>query len=57
MRWASPTGSMRALDPAGVVLCQEVLGLRCRGGALDALARPVVVNSRGDRVGSGRAVA
>jgi L-asparaginase II len=50
-------GAMRALDPAGVVLCQEVLGLRCSGGALDSLARPVVVNSRGDRVGSGRAVA
>jgi L-asparaginase II len=50
-------GAMRALDPAGVTLVREVLGLACHGDALETLARPVVVNSRGERVGRGRAVA
>jgi L-asparaginase II len=50
-------GAMRALDPAGVMLAREVLGLACSGDALESLARPVVANSRGERVGSGRATA
>ena len=50
-------GAMRALDPAGVTLVREVLGLGCHGSALDVLAQPVVVNSRGERVGTGSAVA
>jgi L-asparaginase II len=50
-------GAMRALDPAGVTLAREVLGLHCSGDALERLARPVVANSRGERVGSGRASA
>jgi L-asparaginase II len=50
-------GAMRALDPAGVLLVREVLGLACHGDALGRLARPVVTDSRGEAVGSGRATA
>jgi L-asparaginase II len=50
-------GAMRALDPAGVTLVRELLGLACQGPALDGLAQPVVLNSRGERVGVGSAVA
>jgi L-asparaginase II len=50
-------GAMRALDPAGVVLAREVLGLPARESALAALERPAVVNSRGEVVGAGRALA
>jgi L-asparaginase II len=49
-------GAMRALDPAGATLVREELGLSCAGPALDGLAQPVVINSRGERVGSGSAV-
>ncbi len=48
-------GAMRALDPAGVGLVREALGLRAGGPALDGLAQPVMVNSRGEVVGAGRA--
>jgi L-asparaginase II len=48
-------GAMRALDPAGVALVREVLGCAAGGTALEALARPAVTNSRGDRVGEGEA--
>ena len=44
-------GAMRALDPAGVTLARDVLGLPCHGQALESLARPVVTNSRGEPVG------
>jgi hypothetical protein len=46
---------MRALDPAGVELVRRVLGLRAGGAALEGLARPVLVNSRGEQVGWGSA--
>ena len=48
-------GAMRAIDPAGVLLVREVLGCDAGGAAVDALARPVLRNSRGDRVGEGEA--
>ena len=48
-------GARRALDPAGVALAREVLGLAAAGAPLEALARPVVANSRGDEVGAGEA--
>jgi L-asparaginase II len=44
-------GALRALDPAAVWAVCEVLGLTAPGDALDALAEPVVRNSRGDVVG------
>lgn len=50
-------GAMRALDPAGVALAREVLDLRLGGDALDGLARPILLNSRGEEVGAGTAVA
>jgi L-asparaginase II len=50
-------GAMRALDPAGVALARQVLELRLGGDALDGLARPVLLNSRGEEVGAGTAVA
>ncbi len=49
-------GAMRALDPAGVALVREALGLRVSGESIDALSAPVLVNSRGLSVGAGRAV-
>ena len=48
-------GAMRALDPAGVELVREELGLRLSGEAIEGLARPVLFNSRGEQVGAGRA--
>jgi L-asparaginase II len=48
-------GAMRALDPAGVALVREILGCEAGGERLEALARPRVVNSRGDVVGEGEA--
>ena len=48
-------GAMRALDPAGVALVREVLGCAAAGERLEALARPLLVNSRGDAVGAGEA--
>lgn len=48
-------GAMRALDPAGVALAREVLGVAAGGDALDALAHPALRNSRGDVVGEGEA--
>jgi L-asparaginase II len=48
-------GAMRALDPAGVELVRQVLGLGASGEALEGLARPVSVNSRGEEVGWGSA--
>jgi L-asparaginase II len=48
-------GSMRAIDPAGVLLVREVLGVPARSEALDALARPAITNSRGAVVGDGEA--
>jgi L-asparaginase II len=50
-------GAMRALDPAGVALVREVLGVPAHGAALAGLEAPEVVNSRGERVGAGRALA
>ena len=50
-------GAMRALDPAGVAVVREVLGLRLGSEALDGLAGPQLLNSRGEEVGAGRAVA
>lgn len=49
-------GAMRALDPAGVAVVAEVFGLRLGSKALNGLSRPVLVNSRGEEVGAGRAV-
>jgi len=49
-------GAMRALDPAGVAICREALGLLLGGDAIDGLARPVLLNSRGEEVGAGTAV-
>ena len=49
-------GAMRALDPAGVAVAREVLELRANSAALDGLAHPVLVNSRGEVVGAGTAV-
>jgi L-asparaginase II len=48
-------GAMRAIDPAGVLLAREVLGLAAGTPALEELARPVVMNSIGERVGEGEA--
>lgn len=50
-------GAMRALDPAGVALVRELLGVRAGGDALEGMASPTLVNSRGEIVGAGRAVA
>lgn len=50
-------GAMRALDPAGVAVVSDVFGLRLGSAALSGLARPTLVNSRGEEVGAGRAVA
>lgn len=50
-------GSMRALDPAGVTLVRSVLELRASSDALEGLAQPTLLNSRGEEVGAGRAVA
>ncbi len=50
-------GAMRALDVAGVAVTREGLELRLAGEALDGLAHPVLLNSRGEEVGAGRAVA
>jgi L-asparaginase II len=50
-------GAMRALDPAGVAVAREALGLRLASDALDGLAQPQLLNSRGEEVGAGRAVA
>jgi L-asparaginase II len=50
-------GAMRALDPAGVALVREVLELPLGGEAVEALARPVLHNSRGEHVGWGSATA
>ncbi len=50
-------GAMRALDPAGVALAREALGLVVSGQAIDGLAQPVLVDSRGLAVGAGTAVA
>lgn len=49
-------GAMRALDPAGVALVRELLGVRAVGAALEGLANPTLVNSRGEVVGAGRAL-
>ena len=48
-------GAMRALDPAGVAVAREVLGLRLGSEALEGLSRPILVNSRGEEVGAGSA--
>jgi L-asparaginase II len=48
-------GAMRAIDPAGVALAREVLGLAARSPALERLARPTVLNSLGETVGEGEA--
>ncbi len=50
-------GAMRALDPAGVAVTREALGLRLSGDALDGLAHPILLNSRGESVGAGTASA
>jgi L-asparaginase II len=44
-------GALRALDPAAVWAARKVLGLGVGGTLLDALAEPVVRNSRGAAVG------
>lgn len=49
-------GAMRALDCGGPDVVREVLDLRFNSEALEGLARPVMVNSRGEAVGAGRAV-
>lgn len=49
-------GAMRALDPAGVALCREVVGLPARSPALERVARPPVRNTRGEVVGEGAAI-
>lgn len=49
-------GAQRALDPAGVVVCREALGLPARSPALERLARPLVRNSLGEVVGEGAAM-
>lgn len=48
-------GAMRALDPAGVAAARHVLGLPARSPALERLARPAVLNTRGETVGEGEA--
>lgn len=50
-------GAMRALDPAGVAVVAEALELRLASEALEGLAQPRLLNSRGEVVGAGRAVA
>jgi L-asparaginase II len=50
-------GAMRALDVAGPGVVREVLELSINSKALEGLAHPVMVNSRGEAVGAGRAVA
>lgn len=50
-------GAMRALDPAGVALVGAALGVRLGSEALDGLAHPKLLNSRGEVVGAGSAVA
>jgi L-asparaginase II len=49
-------GNARALDPAAVLCARELLGLALDTPALDALATPPLVNSRGDVVGELQAV-
>jgi L-asparaginase II len=49
-------GAMRALDCGGPGVVREVLGLRANSEALEGLSRPVMLNSRGEVVGAGRAV-
>jgi len=49
-------GAMRALDPAGVALVRDVLGISADGPALRGLGAPTLGNSRGETVGTGRAV-
>jgi L-asparaginase II len=49
-------GAMRALDPAGVAVVREALGLQIASEALEWLAHPQLLNSRGEDVGAGRAV-
>lgn len=44
-------GALRALEPAGVAVAGQVLGLPVDAPGLRAAARPDLVNSRGDRVG------
>jgi L-asparaginase II len=46
-------GGMRAIDPAGVALVRERLGVAAASPALDALARPQIVNAAGVVVGEG----
>jgi L-asparaginase II len=48
-------GAVRALDPAAVAAARGPLGLRAAGAALDELAAPPVLNSRGEVVGHARA--
>jgi L-asparaginase II len=50
-------GAMRALVCGGPGVVREVLGVRANSEALEGLARPIMVNSRGEAVGAGRAVA
>ncbi len=50
-------GAMRALDPAGVAVVADVFGLGLGSDALVGLARPSLLNSRGEEVGAGRATA
>ena len=49
-------GGMRAIDPAGVALVRSELGLAAESAALDALARPAIVISRGVTVGEAEAL-
>ncbi|MEA2249467.1 MAG: hypothetical protein QOH46_3996 [Solirubrobacteraceae bacterium] len=49
-------GNARALDPAAVLCARELLGLALDTPALDALATPPLVNSRGEVVGELQAV-
>ncbi len=44
-------GSTRALDPAALLAARELLGLKLDSPALRALARPEILNSRGETVG------
>jgi L-asparaginase II len=50
-------GAMRALDPAGAALARDVFEVAVGGEGLDRLLHPRLLNSRGDEVGAGRAVA
>lgn len=44
-------GALRALDPAAVWACRELLGLKVDSDALRALETPPILNSRGEVVG------